>query len=69
MQNCKPASTSVVTKAEVSAFEGTPLKDKTFYAASPLLFSTSPSRARSSPMQCSRHVCTCTHNTHWNIIK
>jgi hypothetical protein len=31
MLNCKPATTLVDTKAKVSAVEGTPLTDKTFY--------------------------------------
>lgn len=31
MLNCKPASTPVDTKAKLSAAEGVPLKDKTFY--------------------------------------
>jgi hypothetical protein len=71
MMNCKPATTPVDTKAKVSASDGVPLQDQTFYrsiaGALQYLTITRPELAYAVQQACLHmHA---PHDVHWNIIK
>jgi hypothetical protein len=71
MMNCKPATTPVDTKAKVSASDGVPLQDQTFYrsiaGALQYLTITRPELAYAVQQACLHmHA---PRDVHWNIIK